>query len=415
MQHLRLHRSLASVPAPALPERATAAFLPQPATAPTPIPCFQPVIGTAEIRAVNAVLRSGWLTTGAKAREFEQKFAAFLGGEVEAVAVTSATAGLHLAAEACGIGPGDEVIVPTLTFTATASVIRYLGAEVVLVDVEEKTRTIDLEHAARRLTPKTKAIMPVHFGGFPCDMTKVLEFARSHGIKVIEDAAHALPTRRDDRLIGAWESDACVFSFYATKPITTGEGGMIVTRDPQIAKRTRMMRTHGLNRDAFDRFRKVGASWDYDVVAPGYKYNMTDVAAAVGVVQLERAEILQASRQRAAARYLEQLAGLPLDCPAPAPIGSLHSWHLFPIRIHEAARATRDDLIEALTAAGIGTSVHYRPLHQMTYWKELYPSEPNDFPVSDRYFAGAVTLPLFPGMTEAQVDRVADTVRQVVG
>ncbi len=414
MQYLRPSHSLASDPAPVRLKRTSTGAMPQARTDRTSIPCFRPVIGEAEIRAVNAVLRSGWLTTGSKSGEFEQKFAEFLGGGVEAVAVNSATAGLHLAAEACGIGPGDEVIVPTLTFTATGSVIRYLGAEVVLADVEEGTRTIDLEHAARRLTPKTKAIMPVHFGGFPCDMTKVLDFARQHGIKVIEDAAHALPTRRDGRLIGSWESDACVFSFYATKPITTGEGGMIVTRDRQIAERARMMRTHGLNRDAFDRFRKVGASWAYDVVAPGYKYNLTDVAAAVGVVQLERAVALQATRQRAAERYLEQLDGLPLDCPAPAPNGSLHSWHLFPICVHETARATRDDLIAALTADRIGTSVHYRPLHQMTYWKERYPSNPGDFAVADRYFAGAVTLPLFPGMSDAQVDRVAAVIRRVL-
>jgi dTDP-4-amino-4,6-dideoxygalactose transaminase len=379
------------------------------------IPCFRPVIGEAEIEAVTAVLRSGWLTTGSKAREFEQKFSEFLGGDVEAVAVTSATAGLHLAAEACGIGPGDEVIVPTLTFTASASVLRYLGAEVVLVDVEETTRTIDLEHAARRLSPRTKAIMPVHFGGFPCDMPRVLDFARRHSLKVIEDAAHALPTRRDGRLIGSWDSEVCVFSFYATKPITTGEGGMIVTRNPRIAERARIMRTHGLSRDAFDRFRKVGASWDYDVVAPGFKYNLTDVAAAIGVVQLSRAMTLQSGRQRAALRYFERLAGLPLDCPAAAPVGGLHSWHLFPIRVHEEAPATRDDLITALSSVGIGTSVHYRPLHQMTYWKERYPAEPSDFPVADRYFAGAVTLPLFPGMTDAQVDRIADIVHQILG
>jgi dTDP-4-amino-4,6-dideoxygalactose transaminase len=415
MRHLRPPYVPASEPTPVRLKRRSTVILPPARADHTGIPCFRPMIGEAEIRAVNAVLRSGWLTTGSKAREFEQKFATFLGGGVEAVAVTSATAGLHLAAEACGLGPGDEVIVPTLTFTATGSVIRYLGAEVVLVDVEEGTRTIDLEHAARRLTPKTKAIMPVHFGGFPCDMPRVLDFARHHGIKVIEDAAHALPTRRDGRLIGSWESDACVFSFYATKPITTGEGGMIVTRDPQIAERARMMRTHGLNRDAFDRFRKVGASWDYDVVAPGYKYNLTDVAAAVGVVQLERAELLQEARQRAAVRYLEQLNGLPLDCPAPAPVGSLHSWHLFPIRILPTARGTRDDLIAALTAAGIGASVHYRPLHQMTYWRNRYPCGPDDFPIADRYFAGAVTLPLFPGMTDKQVDRVVDVVRQVLG
>jgi dTDP-4-amino-4,6-dideoxygalactose transaminase len=359
-------------------------------------------------------MRSGWLTTGPKAREFEQKFAAFMGDGVEAVAVNSATAGLHLAAEACGIGPGDEVIVPTLTFTATASVIRYLGAEVVLVDVEESTRCIDLDHAERRLTPRCKAIIPVHFGGLPCDMTKVLAFAHRHGLKVIEDAALALPARCDGRLIGSWESDACVFSFYACKPITTGEGGMIATRDPKIAARARVMRTHGLDRDSFDRFRKVGASWAYDVVAPGFKYNLTDVAAAIGVVQLSRAETLQASRQRAAERYLKKLAGLPIECPASAPPDGLNSWHMFPIRVHESARANRADLIAALTVEGIGTSVHYRPLHEMTYWKERYHCEPGEFAVASRYFAGALTLPLFAGMTDAQVDRVAAVVRETL-
>jgi dTDP-4-amino-4,6-dideoxygalactose transaminase len=379
------------------------------------IPCFRPVVGEDEIEAVTAVLRSGWLTTGAKAREFEQKFAAFLGGGVEAVAVNSATAGLHLAAEACGIGPGDEVLVPTLTFTASASVIRYLGAEVVLVDVDQKTRTIDLEYAARVLTPRCKAIMPVHFGGFPCDMAAVLDFARRHNLKVIEDAAHAMPAHRSNRPIGTWESDACVFSFYATKPITTGEGGMIVTRDPQLAAHARMMRTHGLSRDAFDRFSKIGASWAYDVVAPGFKYNLTDVAAAVGVVQLDRARNLQFGRQRAAERYLKKLAGLPVDCPAPAPSDSLHSWHLFPIRIHEGAPVTRDELISTLTEQGIGTSVHYRPLHQMTYWKQRYSFNPDDFVEADRYFAGAVTLPLFPTMTYQEVDRVVEAVRDLLG
>src|SRR5713226_6895237 len=291
MQYLRPHSSLTSPGAPNRPRRVSKPFAPRTQATPVGIPCFRPVIGEEEIAAATAVLRSGWLTTGP---------------------------------EACGIGPGDEVIVPTLTFTATASVIRYLGAEVVLVDVEESTRCIDLDHAERRLTPRCKAIMPVHFGGFPCDMTKVLAFARRHGLKVIEDAAHALPARCDGRLIGSWESDACVFSFYASKPITTGEGGMIVTRDPKIAARARVMRTHGLDRDAFDRFRKVGASWAYDVVAPGFKYNLTDVAAAIGVVQLSRAESLQASRQRAAERYLQQLGDLAIECPALAPSGGLH-------------------------------------------------------------------------------------------
>jgi dTDP-4-amino-4,6-dideoxygalactose transaminase len=415
MRQFRSDRSLTSPELRERRRRASKPLVPAKSAVPAGIPCFRPVIGEEEIEAATAVLRSGWLTTGAKAREFEQNFAAFMGGDVEAVAVNSATAGLHLAAEACGIGPGDEVIVPTLTFTASASVIRYLGAEVVLVDVEESTRCLDLDDAERRLTPRCKAIMPVHFAGFPCDMTKVLAFARRHGLKVIEDAAHALPTRRNGRLIGSWDSDACVFSFYASKPITTGEGGMIVTRNPEIAARARVMRTHGLNRDAFDRFRRVGASWDYDVVAPGFKYNLTDVAAAVGVVQLSRAEALQASRQRAAERYFEQLAGLPLDCPAPAPSGGLHAWHMFPIRVHQDAPASRDDLIAGLTAEGIGSSVHYRPLHEMTYWKERYHCEPGDFAVASRYFAGAVTLPLFAGMTDAEVDRVAAAVRAILG
>ena len=380
---------------------------------PATIPCFQPMIGEREIEAATAVLRSGWLTTGPKAGEFEQNFAAFMGGEVEAVAVNSATAGLHLAAEACGIGPGDEVLVPTLTFTATASIVRYLGADVVLVDVDD-TRCIDLEQAERRLTPRCKAIIPVHFGGYPCDMPKVLAFARSYGLKVIEDAAHAMPASRDGRLIGAWQSDACVFSFYACKPITTGEGGMVVTRDAKVAARMRVMRTHGLDRDAFDRFRTVGAAWAYDVVAPGFKYNLTDIAAAIGIVQLERATTLQAARQLAAERYLELLADLPIDCPPPAPPGGLHSWHMFPISLHKHARVGRDDLIAWLAARGIGTSVHYRPLHEMSYWKQRQRNVTDEFPVASRYFAGAVTLPLFPSITHAQIERIVAAVREML-
>lgn len=415
MQYFRSHRPPTSLRIRERHRRSSKQFVPVTRAAPAGIPCFRPSIGEAEIAAATAVLQSGWLTTGPKAREFEEKFAAFMGRDVEAIAVNSATAGLHLAAEACGIGPGDEVIVPTLTFTASASVIRYVGAEVVLVDADERTHCIDLDHAERRLTPRCKAIMPVHFAGFPCDMAKVLTFARRHHLKVIEDAAHAMPARRDGRLIGSWESDACVFSFYASKPITTGEGGMIVTRDREIAARARVMRTHGLNRDAFDRFRKIGASWAYDVVAPGFKYNLNDVAAAIGLVQLSRAETLQLSRQRAAERYLKRLADLPLDCPASAPPGGLHAWHMFPIRVHQDARANRDEVIAGLTAEGIGTSVHYRPLHEMTYWKERYHCEECEFAVASRYFAGAVTLPLFAGMTDVQVDRVTAVVREILG
>lgn len=377
------------------------------------IPFFRPAIGQAEIDAVTEVLRSGWLTTGRKTAEFEKKFADFLGGEVEAIAVNSATAGLHLAAEACGIGPGDSVLVPTLTFTATAEVISYLGAEVILVDVEPGTNLIDLEAAERRLQPNCKAIMVVHFGGLPCDMTAILDFARKHGLKVIEDAAHAFPAKRDGRFVGAGDSDACVFSFYANKTITTGEGGMLVTRDRKIAARARVMRTHGIDRDAFDRFRKGGASlWAYDIVAPGFKYNLTDIASAIGLAQLEKAPTLQRQRESAAMAYFEALEGLPLDLPARALVGDLHAWHLFPVRIHENARVNRDDVIAALGAAGIGSSVHYRPLHDMTFWKDRCRASSDSFPAADRYFAGAVTLPLFPGMTDHEVKRVAGVLRE---
>ena len=257
--------------------------------------------------------------------------------------------------------------------------------------------------------------MPVHFGGLACDMDAVTSFAEKHGLMIIEDAAHALPSSHDNRLIGSWNTQACVFSFYANKPITTGEGGMVVTRDPIIADRVRKMRTHGLNRDAFDRFTKVSASWAYDVVAPGFKYNLTDMAAAIGVQQLARAHELQSARQNIADQYFEALGDLPLECPAPPQTGNLHSWHLFPICLSDEAPLTRDELITALSDRNIGTSVHYRPLHQMTYWKEHYPSQPGEFSVADRYFAGAVSLPLFPSMTQEQVDHVVNVLHQASG
>jgi dTDP-4-amino-4,6-dideoxygalactose transaminase len=378
------------------------------------VPFFRPSIGENEVLAAIEVLRSGWLTTGKKCQEFERNFAEFLGGGVEAIAVNSATAGLHLAAEACGIGPGDEVLVPTLTFTASAAVFQHLGAEPVLVDVDPVTLTIDLADAARRLTPRCKAIVPVHFGGWPCDLDAIGAFAREHGLKVIEDAAHALPAHRHGRLIGAWDTDACVFSFYANKTITTGEGGMLVTRNPEIARRARIMRTHGLDRDAFDRFNRVGASWSYDIVAPGFKYNLTDLAAAIGVEQLRRVHEFQQGRQAIAEYYLQSLAGLPLDLPPPAPGNGLHSWHLFPIRVHAGARRSRDELIGRLGDAGIGVSVHYRPLHQMSFWRGR-PGAAGEFPHANRYFEGALTLPLFPTMTREEADQVISLLHDELG
>jgi dTDP-4-amino-4,6-dideoxygalactose transaminase len=378
------------------------------------IPFFRPSIGENEIDAAVAVLRSGWLTTGCKCREFEESFAEFLGGGVEAIAINSATAGLHLAAEACGIGPGDEVLCPTLTFTASAAVFQHLGAEPVLVDVDPSSLTIDLADAERKLTPHCKAIVPVHFGGWPCDLDAIGAFARKHGLKVVEDAAHALPAHRGGRLIGAGDSEACVFSFYANKTMTTGEGGMLVTRHPEIARRARTMRTHGLDRDAFDRFNRVGASWSYDIVAPGFKYNLTDLAAAIGIAQLRRVHEFQAGRQAVAEHYLKTLAGLPLDLPPRAPGNGLHAWHLFPIRVHPGARCGRDELIGRFAKAGIGVSVHYRPLHQMSFWRDR-PGAAGEFPNADRYFAGALTLPLYPGMSESEADEVVSLLHETLG
>jgi dTDP-4-amino-4,6-dideoxygalactose transaminase len=378
------------------------------------IPFFQPSIGNREVEAAIAVLQSGWLTTGGKCREFEERFADFLGGGVEAVAVNSATAGIHLAAEACGIGPGDGVLVPTLTFSATAAAFHHLGADIILVDVDPVTLTIDLNDADRKWTPQCKAIAPVHFGGWPCDIEAIAAFARRRGLKVVEDAAHALPAHRNQRLVGASNSDACVFSFYANKTITTGEGGMIATRNPLVAARARTMRTHGLNRDAFDRFSRVGASWSYDIVAPGFKYNLTDLAAAIGLAQLERVYEFQSCREAIAERYLQHLADLPIDLPPRAPENGLHAWHLFPIRIRPEARARRDDVIERFTEKGIGSSVHYRPLHQMTYWRRQRHDQAALFPVADRYFEGALTLPLYPGMGQVEADEVISVLRDAL-
>jgi dTDP-4-amino-4,6-dideoxygalactose transaminase len=283
------------------------------------LPFALPDIGDEEIAEVVDTLRSGWVTTGPKAARFEQAFVDFLGdASLQAVAVNSATAGLHLALEGLGIGPGDEVITTTHTFTATAEVVRYLGADVRLVDVDAATLNIDPAAVQAAITPRTKALIPVHYGGLAADMPSLLAIARQHGLKVVEDAAHALPTTCGGRLVGTLDSDATVFSFYANKTITTGEGGMLVTRDPALARRARVMRLHGMNRDAFDRYTAQVPSWYYEVVAPGFKYNLTDIAAALGLQQLKKVQAFQQARQRIAAAYDAGLAGLPLQLPAAA-------------------------------------------------------------------------------------------------
>ena len=312
------------------------------------IPFFRPVISSDEIGEVTAVLRSGWLTSGPKTHEFEQKFAAFFGGAVEAVAVNSATAGTPSGGRGLRHRAWRQRNRADADFHRDGRGYPLSRRGGRAGRCRAGNKLVDLADAERKLTSACKAIMPVHFGGLPCNMNAVLGFAHSNGLRVIEDAAHAFPARCDGRLIGAWNSDACVFSFYANKTITTGEGGMLVTGNSEIASRARLMRTHGLNRDAFDRFRQVGASWAYDIIAPGFKYNMTDVAAAIGVAQLAKADVLQTTTAESRVRYFDALEGLPLELPAPAPDGYLHSWHLFPVRIREDAPATRDEVIKLL-------------------------------------------------------------------
>lgn len=376
------------------------------------LPFALPDIGEEEIAEVVASLRSGWVTTGPKAKQFETDFAAYLGGGVEAIAVNSATAGLHLGLEALGVGPGDEVITTTHTFTATAEIIRYVGADPVFVDVDADTLCIDVDAVARAITPRTKAIIPVHFAGRAADMTRLIALAKQHNLKVMEDAAHALPTTCDGRLVGSLESDITVFSFYANKTITTGEGGMLVTRNAAIAKRAKVMRLHGINRDAFDRFTAKVPSWYYEVVAPGFKYNMTDIAASMGIHQLKKANAFQARRQQIADAYTSELAHLPLVLPPQGAEGDVHSWHLYVVQLADSATVGRDEFIERMFALGIGMSVHYVPLHQHPYWRDTYGLTPEMFPVSQRVFERTATLPLYTRMTDEDVARVVAAVKQ---
>ncbi|MDX2222538.1 MAG: DegT/DnrJ/EryC1/StrS family aminotransferase [Rhodospirillaceae bacterium] len=374
-----------------------------------------PEIGEEEIAEVTAVLRSGWVSTGPRARQFEKDFSAYLGGGVESISVNSATAGLHLAMEAIGVGPGDEVIVPTYTFTASAEVVRYLGAHPVFIDCDPATLNITAEAISRAITPRTKAVMPVHISGLACDMDAILAVARKHGLRVIEDAAHALPTTHNGRLIGTFASDATVFSFYANKTMTTGEGGMVVTADAAIAKRCRVMRLHGIDRDAFDRYTSTLPAWYYEIVAPGFKYNMPDIAAALGIHQLRRLDGFHVKRQAMAERFFDALAGLPLILPAKPRPGDKHAWHLFIVRLTDQARVGRDEFIKQMSARGIGTGVHFIPLHRHPYWRDTYKLSPQQFPHADAAFAGTVSLPLYTRMTAADEARVFDAVHAILG
>ena len=378
------------------------------------LPFALPDIGEEEIAEVVDSLRSGWLTTGPKTQRFEREFADFIGSDVQALAVNSATAGLHLVLEAFGIGPGDEVITTPYTFTATAGVIRHLGADPVFVDIDPKTFNLDPAKIERAITERTKAIIPVHFAGLACDMQPIIEIARRHGLRILEDAAHALPSTYHNRLIGTLDTDATVFSFYATKTITTGEGGMIVTRDEAIAERCRTMRLHGISRDAFDRYTSTKPSWHYEVIAPGFKYNLTDIASSIGLQQLKKAWAFQERRQEMAERYDAELAGLPIMLPPQPENGDLHSWHLYAIRLSDSAGISRDEFIQQMSARGIGCSVHFIPLHLHPYWQKAYDLQPHDFPAAWRAYEQAVSLPLYTRMTDGDQTRVIEAIKDVL-
>jgi dTDP-4-amino-4,6-dideoxygalactose transaminase len=378
------------------------------------LPFALPDIGEEEIAEVVDSLRSGWLTTGPKTGAFEKEFASFIGAGAQALAVNSATAGLHLALEALGVGPGDEVITTPYTFTATAGVISHLGADPVFVDIDPRTFNIAPERIERAITSRTKAILPVHFAGLACEMDAIIAIARKYGLKIVEDAAHALPTTYRGQMIGTLDTDATVYSFYATKTVTTGEGGMIVTRDEEVAERCRVMRLHGISRDAFDRYTSTKPAWRYEVIAPGFKYNMTDLAASIGIQQLKKAWNFQRRRAEMAARYDEELADQPVILP-PKPLdGDVHSWHLYVIRLDDSARISRDDFIKQMAARGVGCSVHFIPLHLHPYWREAYRLQPHHFPFSRRAYERAISLPLYTRMTDADQTRVIEAVKDTL-
>ena len=374
------------------------------------LPFHRASIGQEEMDAVLEVLRSGWLTTGPRVREFEAAFARFVGAE-HAVALSSCTASLHLALRVIGIQPGDEVIVPTMTFAASGEVILYLNATPVLVDCKRGSFQADPDQILRAVTPRTKAILAVHYGGEACDMDSILEIARTRRLKVIEDAAHALPTSYKGKTIGTLGDITC-FSFYATKTITTGEGGMATTCNQEYADRMRILSLHGISRDAWKRYTAEG-SWRYEILEIGYKYNMMDLQAALGLSQLGKCRDLHARRRRIAEQYDEGLQRLPGFRIPEISDACESAWHLYVIRVNaEVLSVSRDQIIEELKREGIGTSVHFIPLHLHPLYHKLG-YRPGQFPNAETNFAGALSLPIYPDMTDRDVGRVLEALQAI--
>ena len=355
------------------------------------IPFGLPSLGLEEENAVLNVLRSGWLTTGKITKKFEQEFAAFVGSKY-ALALNSATAGLHLAIEALKIKKGDYVITSPYTFTASAEILRYLGAHPLFVDINKNDLNINPDFVKKNCSNKNaKAILPIHIGGEPCKMTEIMDIAKKYSLKVIEDCAHAFPVKYNSNKYCGTIGDTGIYSFYANKTITTGEGGMLVTDNPEIAKRVSIMRLHGIDREAWNRYTEKNSSWKYEIVDAGYKYNITDIASSIGREQLKKANQFLTRRKEIAKKYIDAFKDLDaIDIPD---YKKNHSWHLFIISIEKnKLNINRDEFIQKLSKAGIGTSVHYIPLHIMPYYKKLYGFKDNDFPNTlDRYLKSHAT------------------------
>jgi perosamine synthetase len=375
------------------------------------IPFHRPYITEEEEKEVIDSLRKGWLTMGKKTMEFENQFRNYIGSK-NAIAVNSCTAALHLALRVIGLEEGDEVIVPSTTFVATAEVVNYFKARPILVDVEKETHLINVSEIEKKITPKTKAIIPVHYSGQPCDMDEILEIARQYNLYVIEDAAHALPSWYKGRKVGTI-GDITAFSFYATKTLATGEGGMATTDNDEWAEKMRILRLHGISKDAWKRYSKEG-SWEYDVLENGYKYNMTDINAALGLAQLKKLEWMWKEREKIAEMYNEAFKDYEELILYEVKPDRVTSWHLYPLKLNlELLKISRNQFVEELKNRGIGTSVHFIPLYRFSYYKRMG-YDTRDFVNSEWIFERIVSLPIFPGMKKEEVEYVIENVIDIV-
>lgn len=371
------------------------------------IPFHRPYITESEINAMAESVRSGWITMGRKTQEFEEEFKKYLGVN-EAVAVNSCTAALHLALKCVGIKDNDEVIIPAITHASTAEAVGYLNAKPVIVDTDRDTHLIDITEIEKKITKKTKAIIPVHYAGQPAEMKKIQELAKKYNLYVIEDAAHAFPSKYYNKLVGTIGDITC-FSFYATKTITTGEGGMATTDNTEWANRMRLLRLHGVTRDAWIR-ENANNFWEYDVIEPGFKYNPMDISSAMGIEQLKKTDEMQRMREKIAQKYNEAFINNNSLIQYVIREYSETSWYLYPIKLNlESLRINRDRFINELKIKSVSASVHFIPLYRLTYYKNLGYNK-DDFPNSEWIFERSFSLPIYPGMTDLEIDYVIENV-----